>query len=72
MKKSFAVAGAALAALVALTGMSCSKKDGGAANAPASSGGGKTVTIKYELWDSNQLPAYQAAADEFTRRNPNI
>lgn len=72
MKKSFAFAGAALAAMVAVTGISCSKSGGGDAKASGSSGSGKTVTIKYELWDSNQLPAYQAAADEFTRRNPNI
>lgn len=30
------------------------------------------VEIRYALWDSNQLPAYQACADEFTTRNPNI
>jgi ABC-type glycerol-3-phosphate transport system substrate-binding protein len=24
------------------------------------------------LWDSNQQPAYQACADEFSTRNPNI
>lgn len=30
------------------------------------------VELRYALWDSNQLPAYQACADEFTARNPNI
>lgn len=30
------------------------------------------VVIRYALWDSNQQPAYQACANEFTRRNPNI
>ncbi|HWV34358.1 MAG TPA: sugar ABC transporter substrate-binding protein [Thermomicrobiales bacterium] len=30
------------------------------------------VTIKYQLWDANQLPAYQACADKFTEENPNI
>jgi multiple sugar transport system substrate-binding protein len=30
------------------------------------------VEIRYALWDSNQQPAYQACADEFTSRNPNI
>lgn len=30
------------------------------------------VEIRYALWDSNQMPAYQACADEFTTRNPNI
>jgi multiple sugar transport system substrate-binding protein len=30
------------------------------------------VELRYALWDSNQQPAYQACADEFTRRNPGI
>ncbi len=30
------------------------------------------VTIKYMLWDTNQLPAYQQCADEFHAANPNI
>lgn len=30
------------------------------------------VTIRYGLWDANQLPAYQACADAFTKANPNI
>ena len=30
------------------------------------------VTIRYGLWDANQLPAYQACADAFTEANPNI
>ena len=68
MKKSLGVVGCVLAGMLAVMGTSCSNKDG----AGAKKSGGKTVTIKYELWDSNQLPAYQAAADEFTRRNPNI
>ena len=29
------------------------------------------VNLQYWLWDSNQLPAYQACADAFTRANPN-
>ncbi|HVU09751.1 MAG TPA: sugar ABC transporter substrate-binding protein [Phototrophicaceae bacterium] len=33
---------------------------------------GDAVTIRYALWDSGQQPAYQACADEFTKRNPNI
>jgi multiple sugar transport system substrate-binding protein len=33
---------------------------------------GDKVTLRYALWDSNQQPAYQACADEFTKRNPNI
>jgi len=30
------------------------------------------VTIRYTLWDSNQLPAYQKVADNFMARNPGI
>lgn len=31
-----------------------------------------SVTIKYVLWDTNQLPAYQECANAFTAQNPNI
>ena len=30
------------------------------------------VTIKYELWDTNQLPPYQQCAADFMAANPNI
>lgn len=30
------------------------------------------ITLRYMLWDANQLPPYRACADEFTRLNPNI
>ncbi len=30
------------------------------------------VTIRYVLWDTNQLPAYQQCADAFTAANPDI
>ena len=30
------------------------------------------VTIRYTLWDGNQQPAYQKAADAFTAKNPDI
>lgn len=33
---------------------------------------GGAVTIQYWLWDSNQLPAYQACATAFTEKNPTI
>ena len=73
MKKTvMATAGIALASLLALGGMSCSKKDGGAAPSGAAKSSGKAVTIKYELWDSAQLPAYQAVAKAFHEKNPNI
>lgn len=31
-----------------------------------------SVTIKYMLWDTNQLPPYQQCADDFHAANPNI
>ncbi|HWQ12227.1 MAG TPA: sugar ABC transporter substrate-binding protein [Roseiflexaceae bacterium] len=34
--------------------------------------GGEGVTIRYQLWDSNQQPAYQACADKFHEENPGI
>jgi multiple sugar transport system substrate-binding protein len=30
------------------------------------------VTIKYALWDANQLPAYQKVAENFMAKNPDI
>jgi multiple sugar transport system substrate-binding protein len=30
------------------------------------------VTVRYTLWDANQLPAYQKVADNFMAKNPNI
>jgi multiple sugar transport system substrate-binding protein len=35
-------------------------------------GSAQAVDIKYVLWDSNQLPAYQQCAADFTKKNPNI
>ncbi|RME45936.1 MAG: sugar ABC transporter substrate-binding protein [Chloroflexi bacterium] len=32
----------------------------------------EVVTIRYSLWDANQLPAYQQCADDFMAANPNI
>lgn len=32
----------------------------------------QAVTVKYMLWDANQLPAYQAVADAFMEKNPDI
>jgi len=32
----------------------------------------ESVTIKYCLWDANQLPAYQKVADDFMAKNPGI
>ncbi|MBV9024422.1 MAG: sugar ABC transporter substrate-binding protein [Streptomycetaceae bacterium] len=55
------LAGALALGLVALTG--CAK--GGAAGSPPG-------TVTYWLWDSNQLPAYQACARDFEKRNPGL
>jgi multiple sugar transport system substrate-binding protein len=33
---------------------------------------GDAVSISYQLWDANQLPAYEACAAAFTEANPNI
>ena len=65
--KRFLVAGALLAGALALTSCGGDKSAGG-----SSAGGSKVVTIRYQLWDSAQLPAYQAAAKVFMEKNPNI
>ena len=52
-----------LAVLVALAG--CSK--GGESAALK-----KPTTLRYVLWDANQLPQYQAVADKFHEKYPNI
>ena len=63
MKKVLKLAaGLALASSLALTLVSCGGKKEDS----------KIVTIKYQLWDSAQLPAYQAAAEDFMSKNPNI
>lgn len=38
----------------------------------ASASNSKPVTLKYTLWVDAQLPAYQACADAFHAKNPNI
>ena len=38
----------------------------------AATAGADPVTIKYWLWDSNQLPMYQNAANLFMAKNPDI
>ena len=40
--------------------------------AAAAAAGADPVTIRYTLWDSNQLPAYQKVADNFMAKNPGI
>ena len=60
MKKCMSILAGALAGLMALSFVSCGGKKS------------KEVTIRYQLWDSAQLPAYQAAADKFMEKNPGI
>src|SRR4051812_43573286 len=78
----FVVAGLILAACGGATpsapaaGGAATAPAAGAATAPPAAGGGAAegsgVTITYQLWDSNQQPAYQACADKFHEQNPNI
>ena len=49
--------------------------DGAAAGgdeAAADGGGDEAVSLRYTLWDANQLPAYQTCVDNFMEANPNI
>lgn len=57
MKRRFSLLFAVLVALMALV-TSVSAQDG--------------VTVKYVLWDTNQLPAYQECATQFQAANPGI
>jgi multiple sugar transport system substrate-binding protein len=57
-RRTVAAAAAAAPFAPALLSTAAAKKD--------------AVTIRYGLWDANQLPAYQACADAFTAKNPNI
>ncbi len=74
MKRSRPLAIGAAALALVLTACSSgtdtpnsSTNEGGPA---ASVGGAASGTIEYWLWDSGQLPAYQACADAFHAENP--
>lgn len=56
---------------LALTLTACGGGDS-SAEPTADGGGGTTTELSYWLWDSLQLPAYQACADAFTEANPGI
>ncbi len=45
---------------------------GGTAGGGQSGGTARSGQIRYALWDSNQLPAYQACAKAFEAKNPQI
>jgi len=71
-KRNLGVLGLALVLPLALTACvggsdSASTSAGGTANQGSGSG-----EIQYWLWDSNQLPAYQACADAFAKANPDV
>ncbi|MFF4802941.1 ABC transporter substrate-binding protein [Streptomyces sp. NPDC001351] len=59
MRSALALTGALALSLVA----GCAKGSGA---------GGDANTVTYWLWDSNQLPAYQACAKEFEKENPGL
>jgi multiple sugar transport system substrate-binding protein len=42
----------------------------GASAAPAASAAAATGSIKYVMWDANQLPGYKACADAFQAKSP--
>ncbi|MFC1408198.1 sugar ABC transporter substrate-binding protein [Streptacidiphilus sp. N1-12] len=63
MRRNVRLAVAVFAATLPVTLAACSS------GSPAAAG---PVTINYALWDSGQLPAYQACADAFTAANPTI
>ncbi|MGO4187465.1 ABC transporter substrate-binding protein [Pseudarthrobacter sp. TAF60_1] len=62
MKKTIGVAAAAAAIALALSACGGSTPDSSEAKGE----------LNYWLWDSNQLPAYQQCADDFTKANPDI
>lgn len=64
MKRFIAASVIALMALL-VPGLTACSSDSGEAT------GGK-VTLKYWLWDSAQMPAYQTCIDGFQKENPNI
>jgi multiple sugar transport system substrate-binding protein len=56
--------------VTALTGALALSLVSGCAQGSGSGSSGNTVT--YWLWDANQLPAYEACAKDFERRNPGL
>ncbi|WP_335970908.1 MULTISPECIES: ABC transporter substrate-binding protein [Streptomycetaceae] len=64
MRRNVRVAVALFAAALPVGLTACSSDSSGGGNGP--------VTLNYALWDSSQLPAYQACATAFTKANPDI
>ncbi len=46
--------------------------DAGVTPESATQSSNEQVTLRYSLWDANQLAAYEACADKFTEQNSNI
>ncbi len=67
-----AACGSAAPATDTGAGASAAAPEAGASQAAAAPATGDGVTIRYGLWDSAQMPAYQACADAFTKANPGI
>ncbi|WP_413601357.1 ABC transporter substrate-binding protein [Curtobacterium sp. Curtsp57] len=65
-RRALFAGGASALALGALAACSSPGRSSGRAT------GGATGTVSYWLWDSNQLPAYQAVAKAFEQQNPGI
>lgn len=64
------IAGMLLAACGSSQPATSGTTSGAATTAPA--GAASAVTIKYQLWDSAQKPAYEQCSQAFTKKNPNI
>ena len=66
------------AAILSLALTACGGGGGASSGGSADSQGGTIDTstatgdVSYWLWDTNQLPAYQACADAFHAKNPNV
>ena len=66
------------AAILSLALTACGGGGGASSGDSADSQGGTIDTstatgdVSYWLWDTNQLPAYQACADAFHAKNPNV
>ncbi len=58
-------------AIMALLATACLGGGGGGGGGGSGAGAGEG-TIRYGLWDSNQLPAYQDCAKAFQAKNPKI
>jgi multiple sugar transport system substrate-binding protein len=62
-----------LAATIALLSTACLSSGGGGGGGGGTADAGKAEgTVRYVLWDANQLPGYKKCAAAFTAKNPKI